>query len=87
MPRSQGQGQGRKDWEFEISKYKLLYIKLINNKFLLYSTENYIQYLAINHNGKKMKNVHIYIYREREIELNHFAVQQKLTQHYKSIIQ
>ena len=62
MPRSQG--QGRKDWEFEISKYKLLYIKLIN-KFLLYSTENYIQYLAINHNGKKMKNVYIYTERER----------------------
>ena len=83
MPRSQG--QGRKDWEFEISKYKLLYIKLIN-KFLLYSTENYIQYLAINHNGKKNEKC-VYIYREREIELNHFAVQQKLTQHYKSIIQ
>ena len=65
MPRSQGQGQGRKDWEFEISKYKLLYIKLINNKFLLYSTENYIQYLAINHNGKKNEKC-TYIYRERE---------------------
>ena len=59
------QSQRRKDWEFKISKYKLLYIKLINNKFLLCSTENYIQYLAINHNGKKMKNVYIYTERER----------------------
>ena len=28
-----------------MSKYKLLYIKQINNKDLLYNTGNYIQYL------------------------------------------
>ena len=39
LPRS---GMGRKDWEFGI--IKLLYIRWINNKVLLYSTGNYIQY-------------------------------------------
>ena len=35
-------GKGEKDWEFEISRCKLLYIEWINNKVLLYSTGNYI---------------------------------------------
>ena len=39
-------------WEFGVSRCKLLYIEWINNKVLLYSTENYIQYPMINHNGK-----------------------------------
>ena len=35
----------------------------MNNKDLLYSTEHYIQYLVINHNGKEHKNyVCVYIY-------------------------
>ena len=36
----------------------------INNKVLLYSTENYIQYPMANHNGKEYfkKNVCIYMY-------------------------
>ena len=35
---------------------------LVNNKVLLYNTENYIQYPMINHNGKKyFKNVHIHV--------------------------
>ena len=33
--------KGGMDWEFGISRCKLLYIELINNKILLYSTENY----------------------------------------------
>ena len=50
---TKGEGCGRgKDWEFGISRYKLLYIRWINNKVLLYNTGNYIQYLVINHNGK-----------------------------------
>ena len=40
----------RKNQEFGISRYKLLYMK--NNKVLLYSTGNYIQYPVINYNGK-----------------------------------
>ena len=46
-------GGGRKDWEFGMSRCKLLYIGWINNKVLLYSTGNYIQYPEVNHNGKE----------------------------------
>ena len=65
------------DWEFGISRCKLVYIEWINNKVLLYSTGKYIQCLVINHNRKEYEKervcVYIYIY------LNHFAIQQKLT--------
>ena len=44
---------GGMDWEVGVSRCKLLYIEWINNKVLLYSTENYIQYPMINHNGKE----------------------------------
>ena len=40
----------RVGWEFGISTCKLLYIEWINNKVLLYSTGNYIQYPIINYN-------------------------------------
>ena len=40
-------GGGGKDWEFGISRCKLVYIGWIN-KVLLYSTGNYIQYPVIN---------------------------------------
>ena len=50
------------EWEFGISRCKLVYIEWINSKVRLYSTENYIQYLVINHNEKDIKqNVYIYI--------------------------
>ena len=42
-------------WEFGISRCKLLYIEWINDKVLLYSTENSIQYPVISHNGKEKK--------------------------------
>ena len=55
--------RGGLDWEFGVNKYKLLYIGWINNKILLYSTENSIQYPVINHNEKNMKkNIYTYIY-------------------------
>ena len=51
---AKGERDGRgMDWEFRISRCKLLYTEWINNKVLLYSTENYIQYLVINNNGKE----------------------------------
>ena len=43
---------GSMDWEFGVSRCKLLQIELMDNKVLLYSTENYIQCPGINHNGK-----------------------------------
>ena len=40
---------------------KPVYIRWINNKVLLCSTGNYIQYPMINHNGKEYeKNTYIY---------------------------
>ena len=40
------------EWEVRVSRCKLLYIEWIKNNVLLYSTENYIQYPMMNHNGK-----------------------------------
>ena len=40
--------------EVGVSRWKLLYTEWISNKILLYSTENYIQYPMINHNGKNI---------------------------------
>ena len=50
---------GRKDWECGISRCRLLHIGWINNKVLLYSTGNYIQYLMINHNGKEYEKKNV----------------------------
>ena len=49
-------------WEFEVSCCKPLHTEQINNKVLLYSTGNYIQYPGINHNEKEYKKQCIYIY-------------------------
>ena len=67
----QNEGWRRNGLGVGVSRCKLLCIEWINNKVLLYSTGNYIQYSVI----------YIYIYK-----LNHSVVQQKLTQHYKSTI-
>ena len=63
VAKGEGVGGGRV-WEVGVSRCKLLYLEWINNKVLLYNTENYSQYPMINHNGKdyKKKNVYIYIY-------------------------
>ena len=55
------EGGERKDWEFGMSRCKLLYVGWINNKVLLYSTGNYVQYPVINHNGKEYKKEYIYV--------------------------
>ena len=58
-------GGRRLNWEFEISRCKLVYIEWINNKVLLYTTGNYIQYPVINQNGKehekRMYNTHNWV--------------------------
>ena len=62
VAKGEGVGGGI-DWEVGVSRYKLLYREWINNKVLLYSTENYIQYPMINHNGKVyIKKERMYIY-------------------------
>ena len=55
-----GKGIGEGCQEFGLSRYKLLYVKQISNKDLLYSTGNCIQYRVINYNGKESeKNIYI----------------------------
>ena len=61
LPRGREHG-GEKDWEFGISRCKLLYIGWIKNKVLLYSTGNYIQ-LYFNKIKKKKR---------KERNLTHF---------------
>ena len=57
-PREQACGcQGRggrsgKDWDFRVSRCKLLHLEWISNKVLLYSTGNYIQSLGMDHDGR-----------------------------------
>jgi len=41
------------NWEFGINRCTLPYIKLINNRDLLYRAGNHIKYLVINYNGKE----------------------------------
>ena len=51
------------NWEFGISRCKLLYqyIEWINNKVLMYSTGNYIQYPMINYSRKEYEKEYVYI--------------------------
>ena len=56
-------GESGLDWEFEVSKYKLLHLKWISNEVLLYSTGNHIQSLWIDHDGSDIrKRTYINIY-------------------------
>ena len=52
--------------EFGVGRCKLLHLEWINNKVLLYSTGNYVQYPVINHNGKgylkKKKKERLYMH-------------------------
>ena len=68
------------NWEIGIDIYTLLCVKQITNKNLLYSTGNSTQFSVPN--GKEIKkmwgDIHVYI------ELIHFSVQQKVTQHCKA---
>ena len=50
------------DWEFRISRCKLSYIEWVNNRVLLYSMGNYIQYPVLIHNGKVYEKIHICIF-------------------------
>ena len=50
------------DWEFGISRSKLLHIEWINQKALLYNLGDYIQQPVISHNGKEYEKEYVYIY-------------------------
>ena len=49
------------DWEFGVSRRKLLHLEGLSNGVLPYSTGNYIQYLGTDHDGRKYRkrNGHI----------------------------
>ena len=58
-----GEGdRGGKDWEFGISRCKLLHTGWRKNKVLLYNAGSYIHYPVINHNGKAFFKKRIYVY-------------------------
>ena len=51
---------GRAQWEVGVSRCNPQNTEGINNKVLLYSTENYIQCPMINHKGKEQfKRIYI----------------------------
>ena len=54
----QGMG-GRVNQELGINIYTVLYIKQINNKDLLYSIGNYIQYLVTTYDGRESEKEYI----------------------------
>ena len=49
-----------KDWEFGISRCKLSH-RMENNKVLLYSIGNYVQYPVINYIGKEYEKEYLCI--------------------------
>ena len=61
LPRGEG-GGGKNGLGVWGQQMKLLDIEWINNKVLLYSTGDYIQYPRINHNGTEYKKECIYVY-------------------------
>ena len=70
---AEGEGVGGgMEWDIGVNRCKHLYIEWVNNRVLLCSTGNYIQYPVINHNGEEYEKECIYVL------LNHFAVYLKL---------
>ena len=47
-----GGGRSGMDRELGVSRCKLLHLEWISNEVLLHSTENYIQSLGIEHDGR-----------------------------------
>ena len=58
--------------------------RMDKKQVLLYSTKNYIQYPMISHHGQEFKSVCVCVC--VCVYLNCFAIQHKLTQHWKSTI-
>ena len=55
------QGEGT-DWKFGVNRRKLIFIECINNKVLLYSTGNYIQYPVISQNEVEYEKGYMYVF-------------------------
>ena len=56
--------KGRKGWSGRLgfARCRFLYAQCMNNKVLLCSTENYVQYATIKNNGKEYFKKGMYIY-------------------------
>ena len=76
-----GEGLGSDGLGVWDSQRQTINIGWINNKVLLYSTGNYIQYPVTNYNGKEYEKEYIYI-----CTTETFAIQKKSTQHCKLTI-
>ena len=50
------------EWKVGVSRRKLLYVEWMDNKILLYTTGNCIQYPVTNHNGKEYEKECIYTF-------------------------
>ena len=61
----EGWGRAKGGLEAWVSRCKLLHTEWVNNKVLLYSPGNFIQYPVINHHGLKKKSID-YIYNQDE---------------------
>ena len=59
-------GRGKRGWEFKVCTCKLFLTEWMNNRVLLQSTGNCVQYPVKTCNRKEY------------VQLNHFAIQQKL---------
>ena len=50
-----------KNLKFETGRYSLQYIELINDRDLLYTVGNYIQYLVVAYNGGESEKEYMYV--------------------------
>ena len=79
--------------EFGVSRCELLHPEWMDRKALPSSTGNCIQCLGINKRERRLKRMCVYTqactrthtHTHTHVKLDHFAVQQKLTHHYKSV--
>ena len=56
-----GGGGSGIDWEFGVSRSKLLPLGWISNEVLQYNTGNYIKLLVIEHDGRWYEKKNVYI--------------------------
>ena len=54
-----GREESGMNWEFGVSKYKLLHLEWISKEVLPYSRGNYIQSLEINQMEDNIRNIYI----------------------------
>ena len=75
--------------ELGVSRCELLHPERMDRKALPSSTGNCVQCLGINKRERRLKRMCVYAqaraHTHTYVKLDHFAVQQKLTHHYKSI--